>query len=92
MPVRRPRFIHHGIEFQRAEIVWEDAFRLTKESLHKIIGLLQKNGVVGPTPSTFCYFARIGNHMLLVQEYEPASDKGDFTVVPLKPRIKIERA
>lgn len=93
MPIAKPvkpEFKHHGILFRRGEVVWEDAFKLTKGSLKKIIQILENNGL-GPTPSTFCYFARIGNYLLLLQEYEPASDKGDFTVVPLRPRIKIER-
>jgi hypothetical protein len=76
-----------GVEFQRGIVEWEDAFKLTKASASTTIAIVR--GPPSPCPNLRSgpWHAIINNHMVICHEFCAETGTGDFTVVPICPRI-----
>jgi hypothetical protein len=81
----------NGVIFRLGELSWEDAVGQMRHPLPDFKALRSKFKVHGRIISTAGWIAKIGNYYLVISESGSQENIADFTMVPIKPNIKVEK-
>lgn len=88
--MKKPKsVVIQGIRFRPGEVDWEDAHSATREKLPDFDALRKGGEFVGPKITTTGLVGKIGKYLLVITEKDEALTEFDYTLIPLRPVVRI---
>jgi hypothetical protein len=79
----------HGVDFHPGQVEWEDAFSSIRAELPSFDKMRARQEPVGKVITTIGLIALIGDHWVIVTEYGTNDGIFDFTIVPMRAKVKV---
>jgi len=89
--MRKPVIIN-GVPFRIGQVEWEDASGQMRAELPDFTAMRTGRTPVGKIITTIGLVAKIGKYWLIVTECGSQDTIYDFTVIPIKPGVKVSWA
>lgn len=79
----------NGVTFRPGQVEWEDAIGQMRSPLPAFDKMRKGKAMVGKIITSLGLVAQIGNYWVIVSEHGTADDIFDFTIVPMRAKVKV---
>jgi hypothetical protein len=86
----RPIRMIQEVAFRAGSVEWEDAFGQMRAPLPDFVSMRKGTETIGKVITTIGLVAKIGRYVVIVTELGHDDGVFDFTIVPLRPKVKIK--